>query len=46
MALGMGMGLGPDHIVLDGEPAPLPQKRGQSPPILGPFLLMTNGWMH
>jgi len=26
MALGMEVGLGPGHIVLDGEPAPLPQK--------------------
>jgi len=25
MALGMEVGLGPGHIVLDGEPAPLPQ---------------------
>ena len=27
----------PSHIVLDGDPAPLP-KKGQSPPIFGPFL--------
>ena len=26
MKLGMQVGLGPDHIVLDGNPAPLPQK--------------------
>ena len=26
MALGMEMGLGPGHAVLDGDPAPLPQK--------------------
>jgi len=32
MALGMEVGLGPDHIVLDGDPAPLRQKRRQSPP--------------
>ena len=30
MALGMEMGLGPGHIVLDGNPAPLP-KRGRGP---------------
>ena len=35
-----GGGLGPGHIVLDGDPAPLP-KKGAEPlsPILGPFLL-------
>ena len=31
MALGMEVGLGPVHIVLDGDTAPL-SKRGQSPP--------------
>ena len=36
MALGMGVSLGPGHIVLDGESAPLPQK-GAEPPIFGPF---------
>jgi len=47
MALGTEVGLGPGHIVLDGDPAPL-HKRGQSPPptIFGPFLLWSNGWMH
>ena len=30
MALGMEVGLGPGHIVLDGDPAILP-KKGQSP---------------
>jgi len=30
MPLGMEVGLGPGHIVLDGDPAPSP-KRGQSP---------------
>ena len=38
MALGMDVGLGPGHIVLDGEPAPLPQKGDRDPPIFGPFL--------
>jgi len=44
MALGMEVGLGPSQIVLDGDPAPSP-KKGQSPPIFGPFLLSPNGWM-
>ena len=38
MALSVEVGLGPGHIVLDGEPAPLL--------IFGPFLLWPNGWMH
>jgi len=29
MKLGMQVGLGPDHTVLDGAPAPLPQSGGQ-----------------
>jgi len=44
MALGMEVGLGPGHIVLDGDPAPLP-KNGAEPPIFGSFLL-SNLWMH
>ena len=45
MALGMGVGLGPGHIVLDGEPAPLPQK-GTEHPIFGPFYCrQTVGWI-
>ena len=31
MPLSMKVGLGPDDIVLDGDPAPLP-KKGRSPP--------------
>jgi len=31
MPLGTEIGLGPGHIVLDGDPAPLPTKMGQSP---------------
>jgi len=31
MALGMYVGLAPGHIVLDGDPATHPQKRGHSP---------------
>ena len=47
MTLGMEVGLGPGHIVLDGDPAPS-TKRRRSPlsPIFGPFLLWPNGWMH
>jgi len=31
MALGMEVGLGPVHIVLDGDTAPLPKKGGRDP---------------
>ena len=31
MKLGMQVGLGPGHIVLNGDPAPPPQKGGGSP---------------
>ena len=34
MALGMQVGLGPGHIVLDGDPTPLP--RGAQPPRFRP----------
>jgi len=38
MALGMKVSIGPGgHIVLDGDPVPLP-KKGTEPPIFGPFL--------
>jgi len=43
MPLGTAVGLGPGHIVLDGEPA-LPSK-AHSPTIFGPCLLWPNGWM-
>jgi len=47
MALGMEVGLGPVHIVLDGDTAPsLPKGRrgpGVEPPIFGPWLLWRNG---
>ena len=39
MALGMEVGLGRGHIVLDGEPAPL-SKKGAEPPIFGPFFII------
>jgi len=42
MKLGMELGLGPGHIVLDGDPAP---PNGAQPPILGPCPLWPNGWM-
>ena len=43
--LGTQVGLGPGHIVLDGDQAPLPIK-GQSPSIFGPCLLWpTAGWI-
>jgi len=37
----MKLGLGPGHIVLDGDPATLPQ-RGTAP-VFGPCPLWTNG---
>jgi len=45
MTLDMEVGLGPGHIMLDWDLAPLP-KKGAQPPIFGPFLLWQNGWMH
>jgi len=36
MTLGMKVGLGPGHIVLDGDPAP-PPKGGHSPKIFSPM---------
>ena len=32
MKLGVEVGLGPGRIVLDGDPAPPPQKKGTQPP--------------
>jgi len=37
------LGLGPDHIVLDGDPA-LPQKGAAPNPVFGLCLLWPNGW--
>jgi len=45
MKLGMDVGLGPGHIVLDGYPAP-PLPKGHSSPIFCPCLLWRNGRMH
>jgi len=36
MPLGMEVGLGPGHIVLDGDPAP---PKRDTPPIFGPCIL-------
>jgi len=47
MPLGTEVGLGPDDIVLDKDPAPLLKKWAEPPsPIFGPFLLWPKGWMH
>jgi len=47
MPLGMEEGLCSGDSVLDGDPAPPPQKGGEAPsPILGPCPLWPNGWMH
>jgi len=40
----MEIGLGPGHIVLDGDPAALPQK-GTQPSVFGLYLLWPNSWM-
>ena len=31
MALGVEVGVGPGHFVLDGDPAPLPRKGAEAP---------------
>jgi len=45
MKLRMQVGLGPGHLVLDGDPAPHPQRGTAGPPIFGPCLLRPNGCM-
>ena len=45
MPLGMEVGLGPVHIVLNGDTAPLPQKGGRAPNFR-PIFIVPNGWMH
>jgi len=45
MALSMEVGLGLGHIVLNGDPPPIP-KKGAEPPNFRPFLLCPNGWLH
>jgi len=42
MAHGVKVGLGPGHIVIVADPAPL-RKKGAEPPIFGPSLLWPNG---
>jgi len=44
MKLGLQVGLGPGHIVLDGDPGPPPPKRHSSS-IFVPYLLWPNGSM-
>jgi len=48
MPIGTKVGLDPSDIVLDGDPAPPPQKGGNflgKAPIFGPCLLWPNYWM-
>ena len=40
MALGMEVGLGPVHIVLDGDTAPLPKKGSRVPPNFQPIFIV------
>ena len=44
MKLGVRLRFGPGHIVLDGDPGPLP--KGAQPPIFGPYLLCPNNSMN
>ena len=45
MKLGMHVGFGPSHTVLDGDPAP-PQKRCTAPPLLAYVCSgQTAGWI-
>jgi len=47
MVLGLEVGLSPIDFVLDGDPAPPPQKGVGAPlTIFGPLLLWPNGGMH
>jgi len=45
MKLGMQVGLGPDHNVLDGDPAPPSQRGTAQSPIFVPYLLWPNCWI-
>ena len=45
MPLGRVLGLSPGDFMLDGDPAPPPQKGAEPSPFFGPFLLWPNGWM-
>jgi len=44
MALDTEVGLGPGHILLDGDSV-LPKKGAQPPPIFGQCLFLPCGWM-
>ena len=44
MKLGMQVGLGAGHIMLDGDPAPTPQKGG-GPPNFWPMSVVAK-WLH
>ena len=48
MALGMEVGLGPVHIVLDGDTAPLSKTGAEPPPnfFSAHLFLWPNGWIH
>jgi len=47
MKLGEHVGLGPDHIVLDGYPAPTPQKGSRSPQFWDHvYCGQTAAWVH
>jgi len=41
----MQVGLGPGHIVLDGDPAFLPQRGTAPAPVFSPCISWPNGWM-
>jgi len=43
MKLGTEVGLGPGHIVLDGDPAP--PKKAERQPHFSAHVLCPNGWM-
>ena len=48
MSLGTDVGLGPDDIELDGDPASASSKRGRSPPLQFPAHVYCDqmaGWM-
>jgi len=46
MPLGMELGLGPGDFVLDGDPAPPPQKRGGAPKFSAHvYCVKTAGWI-
>ena len=45
MKLGKQVGLGPGHIVLDGDPAPLPKKGGSPQFYAHVYCGQTAGWI-